>query len=321
MEIEHGPVYTRGTNYRARAEARQCAYRFEVLGVEHGQYGYMLSPDASDAGRNFIVSESFEAATRRREAGKGVDQRTFENMLSSQAMCFNLFAPLASRLDVATDVFMPFIDGLRKVTGIQIEYTPARDVLGDQSGNVGVDCDLLLEGQTAQGKLVQVIETKFVEPGFSVCGYRKAGRARKNQEVCPDDVPVRDDRQACLYVRNRGFGYWQRSDEHKLLAAGAFPQQGCPFGDGRWQLWVNHALAHEEAARRGASDVRLAVCASPKNTKLLGSGVLEDFRKLVQRPSSVTLMDLDQLIERIQNCSPSALQEWANGLAARYANI
>jgi len=53
-----------------------------------------------------------------------------------------------------------------------------------------------------------------------------------------------------------------------------------------WQLWVNLALAHEEAKRRGASDIRFAVCTSGNNAALLKGGeVLDGFRSLLRRPA------------------------------------
>ncbi len=321
MAVDEGPVYTRGKSYRARAEARQRSYRAEVLGVEHGRYGHFLSSDAADRGSNFVLTEAFRAAQERRDAGKGVARRTFDNMLSSQAMCFNLFAPLSTRLDLATEVLAPFIDGLQEITAIHIEYTPAGDVFNDQTGRGGVDCDILVEGQTTRGSLVQVIETKFVEPEFSICGFRKAGRAKKGQDVCPQDVAVRDDRGQCLYVRNKGYAYWQRTDQHGLLAPDAVPARGCPFGGARWQLWVNLALAHEEAARRDASDVRFAVCSSSRNTALLGDGVLGEFKALVREPTSVSLFDLEEVLARLSECAPADLVDWARAMSSRYADI
>ena len=322
MAVDAGPIYTKGKSYRARAESRQRTYRAEVLGVPHGRYGHFLSQEAADAGSNFILEESFLAARERQQAGKGVAQRTFDNMLASQAMCFNLFAPLSTRLDLATDVLRPFIDGLLEVTAIHIEHTPASDVFNDQTGRGGVDCDVLVEGRTDRGALVQVIETKFVEPEFSVCGFRKSGRADKGQDVCAEDVPVQGDRSACLYVRNKRYAYWKRTDEHDLLSAGALRERGCPFGGSRWQLWVNLALAHEEAARRGAGDVRFAVCSSSRNAALLGDGeVLEGFKALLQAPDSVSLLDLDQLLAHLQRSVPPALSGWSSGLATRYATI
>lgn len=321
MAVDEGPVYTKGKSYRARAEARQRSYRAKALGAEHGRYGHFLSSDAADRGSNFVLAEAFRAAQERRDAGKGVAQRTFDNMLSSQAMCFNLFAPLSTRLDLATDVLAPFIEGLQAVTAIHIEHTPPGDVFNDQTGRGGVDCDVLVEGQTTRGSLVQVIETKFVEPEFSICGFRKAGRAKKGQDVCPQDVAVRDDRGECLYVRNKGYAYWQRTDQHGLLAPDAVPARGCPFGGARWQLWVNLALAHEEAARRDASDVRFAVCSSSRNTALLGDGVLGEFKALVREPSSVSLFDLEEVLARLSECVPADLADWARAMSSRYADI
>ena len=322
MAVDEGPIYTKGRSYRARAEARQRTYRAEVLGAPHGRYGHFLSQEAADAGGNFIIEESFVAARERQRAGKGVAQRTFDNMLSSQAMCFNLFAPLATRLELAADVLRQFIGGLLEVTAIHIEHTPAGDVFNDQTGRGGVDCDVLVEGRTDKGALVQVIETKFVEPEFSVCGFRKSGRADKGQDVCAEDVPVRSDRSACLYVRKKGYAYWKRTDDHRLLGPAALGERGCPFGGSRWQLWVNLAIAHEEAARRGAGDVRFSVCSSSRNSALLGDGeVLDGFKALLQTPDAVSLLDLDELLAHLQRSVPPALSGWVSGLVSRYAGI
>jgi hypothetical protein len=287
--------------------------------VEHGVYGHILSKVAAEQGKNFVLSESFEAARARQRAGKGVAPRTFDNMLSSQAMAFNLFAPLIPRPELAAEVLRSFVPGLKKVRSIIIEYTPPADVFRDQSGQSGVDCDLFIEGTNENGDiLVLVIETKFVEPAFSVCGFRKSGR-HPEKGVCPNDVAVRSSRQACLYTSRKDYAYWQRSDEHDLLTDRAVPDAGCPFAHGFWQLWVNLALAHEEGKRRGAHDVRLAVCASSKNEKLLEKGaVLDGFRGLLRRPEAVHQIDLDALLRFLEDVSPNELRRWAEALSKRY---
>jgi hypothetical protein len=209
------------------------------------------------------------------------------------------------------------------VRSIEIEHTPPSDIFNDQSGFGGVDCDILIEGTNTSGEtLVVVIETKFVEPEFSVCGFRKSGRAAKGQDVCPGDVPVRANRRACLYVRNKGYAYWQRSDEHGLLVERALADAGCPIAGGKWQLWVNLALAHEEAKRRGANDVRFAVCTSANNAALLDGGrALDGFRSLLQRPEAIHLIDLDELLARIEDIAPADLGAWASMLSVRYRGI
>ena len=142
------------------------------------------------------------------------------------------------------------------------------------------------------------------------------------EEVCPDDVPVRANRGECLYVRNKGYAYWQRSDEHGLLADGALAEAGCPFAGARWQLWANFALAHEVAKRRGAKDVRFAVCASANNAALLKGGtVLDGFRALLRRPEAIHLIELDALLARVETVVPPELRTWATELSARYRGI
>ncbi len=314
-----GPVYTTGTSFRARAEARQRRYRAEVLQEGWDRHGHWLDAEAVGRGANFVVPAAHAAAMRRRDAGKGVGERTFRNMLSSQAMCFNLFAPLAADTDLATAVLAPLLPGLVRVDSIIIEHTPAADVFGDQTGRGGVDCDLLVEATFSEGAAVVVIETKFVEEEFSSCGFRRAGRAARGQVVCPEDVPVRDDRGACAYQGVKGYGYWRRSEEHRTLVE--LPAKGCPFGGPLWQLWVNHALAHVEAARRGAGRALFLVCAPSDNEALLSGGrVLDEFRALLRQPGTVGLLPLDALIDRVGAVAGEG-SEWARGLRDRYGRI
>jgi len=278
-----------------------------------------LDAQATQDGANFVLPTAHAAALRRRDAGKGVAERTFKNMLSSQAMCFNLFAPLAEDPDLATAVLAQVVPGLVHVRSITIEYTPAADVFGDQSGRGGVDCDVLVEASFAEGEAVVVIETKFVEQEFSTCGFRRPGRARRGQRACPDDVPVAQDRGACAYQDAKGYGYWARTDEHRTLVA--LPDRGCPFGGPSWQLWVNHTLAHVEAARRGAPLARFLVCASADNHALLRGGrVLGDLRACLRQPDTVGLLPLDPLIDRIGQVAGDG-SAWARGLWDRYGRV
>jgi hypothetical protein len=323
--IDYGKAYTTDNSFRARAEERQRRYRADVLKIQAGTYGHLLTDDDAGKGRNFLLKEAHVAAERRRRAGKGVAERTFANMLSSQAMCFNIFAPLQSRLELAARVLRAWLPDILNVEVLTIEHTPARDIFGDQSGRGGVDCDLLIEGtMSGSEQFLVVIETKFVEREFSACGYRKPGRSRNNKAACPDDVQVELERSACLYTSRHPtpYTYWQRSDEHALLRPGAVPSSGCPFAGEAWQLWVNWCLAHEEAKRRGAKHVYFGVCAPSGNSTLLRYGkVLEDFKGLLTHSKHVIFIDLNKLIEEIANRGSADLSDWIDGLRSRYANI
>jgi hypothetical protein len=321
---ELGPVYTGGRSFRARAEARQREYRTRVLGAGWSEHGHLLDELAAGDGRNFVVPEAFERAKARTAKGKGVNEkRTFSNMLSSQAMCFNLFSPLAGDLELAAKILKPFFPKLAKVWAIAFEHTPANSIFGDQTGRGGVDCDLLVDAVWADGlSAVIAIETKFVEPEFSNCGFRKPGRSAKGQAICPDDVLVATDHRLCLYAA-KGYRYWQQAARLATLGAGALPAAGCPFGGPEWQLWVNHTLAHAEADARGARHAVFAVCAPTKNTILLRDAILDRFQTRLANPETFQFLPIDNLIEQIRSVASErpSLRAWTDGLAARYSGI
>lgn len=322
MQTNYGPTYTNGESFRARAEARQRHYRAETLAVGWRTWGHWLDDSASDAGANFVVPTAHEAA-RLRAKRKGVDQRTFDNMLSSQAMCFNLFTPLARDTELATRILSGFVPGLATVEKIHIEYTPPDDLFGDQSGRGGVDCDVLIEATWQDGCAgVVAIETKFVEREFSGCGFRKAGRAKRGSAVCPTELVLAPSGSNCLYTARKHYRYWDWT--HRLgLVRDEVLRGECPFGGPLWQLWVNHALAAAEASRRGAAHAAFGVCAPVQNTDLLDDGVLERFTTCLSDPSSFFLIPLDDLIAAIQRAEQpdDAYARWCAGIEARYAAI
>ena len=133
--------------------------------------------------RNQIYTEVIE----RNKKGKGVDlNRTTKNMLSSQAMCFNLFGPLNQDKKFAAAFFTQLLGSVEEIIGdIEYEFTPSKTIFNDQSGKGGVDCDALLKYKDDKGKNnLLIIETKFVEPEFSNCGFRQG----EIENQCPKDT-------------------------------------------------------------------------------------------------------------------------------------
>ena len=320
--LGEGPVYTAGTSFRARAEAHQRRFRTEVLHAGHAKYGHMLDATGAQAGANFHHAAARTAAETRAAAGKGVNrERTFGNLLSSQALCFNLMGPLAANpegLRLAGDLLQPFVPGLVHVRSMEIEFTPPGDVFGDQSGFAGVDCDVLIRFDDASGDPgLLVIETKFVEPEFSICGHRAKDRA----EPCPEDVTLGADYSGCRFVQRNRFKYWQRAAEAGSLNFRPEATLGCPFGGPLWQIWVNHTLAHALAARSGSKRAVFAVCAPADNEPLLrGGAVLDAFRRHTADPASVIFIPLEKLLERLKTlcAGRQAWEAWSEVLGRRY---
>jgi hypothetical protein len=322
----YGKIYTTcKQSFRGNAEARQREYRVNYLKAGCGEYGHILNEESAASGKNFLLPICHDAAKKRDFSGKGVGERTFTNMLSSQAMCFNIFEPLNHDKLLCKKVLSNFIPDIFAVNSLAIEYTPAKNIFQDQSGKTGVDCDILIEATNIDSKpIIIVIETKFVEPEFSICGYRKS----THKNPCPSDIHIKASTSNCLYEKNKKppYLYWQRTIEHSVLKDGAIPDMGCPFGDNKWQLWVNYALAQEEAKRRQASKAYFAVCAFSKNTRLINpkNNPLEHFRSLISAPETVVLIEIDELIDVIREESQNRDENylvWVSGLTARYAGI
>ncbi|WP_018261589.1 PGN_0703 family putative restriction endonuclease [Methylobacterium sp. WSM2598] len=132
------------TRFRAAARLRQSVWREAELGLPAGLHrpggnrnlppivlGSALQPTDAARGLNFI-SPVVHAFVRRtlvlREEGALVHyDRLHRNLLSSEALTYNLFAPLALNLDLATAVFRQLLpDFVDRVTAIRFETSPGR---------------------------------------------------------------------------------------------------------------------------------------------------------------------------------------------------
>ncbi len=326
MDDPKEKIYTSGDSFRAKAESQQRRYRAETLKIRAGDWGHFLTQEDADLGKNFVNEAAYQAAIKRKESGKGVADRTFYNMLSSQAMCFNIFILFDLHKDIAAKVLSQFFPSLKSVIEIEIEHTPDNDIFRDQSGRGGVDCDVLLRGKMANDRpIIIILETKFVEQEFSICGFRKSEREKHNQIMCLDDICLREKSDSCLYVSKKNYKYWDRSRKYNILKSNALPDRGCPFAGPLWQLWVNFTLAHSEANSYNNSEAYFGIIAPQGNKRLLGDDqspkIIDEFKLLLQKPQNVVYIDSDQLILSMKDCvsqNKPELSEWADKLIARY---
>ena len=93
--------------------------------------GSYLSPDAAEAGQNFLDSGVYLLALREmllREEDAAIDEdRLLANSLSSQPLVFNAFGPLALDLKLATKVFRQLLpDFVQSVEKVVFEHSPGR---------------------------------------------------------------------------------------------------------------------------------------------------------------------------------------------------
>jgi len=322
-------VFTSGSSFRANVEARARAYRVtSLLLKDFDTYGHILTEEDAKIGYNFLPSmrkEILSAVRKRNDQGKGVDMnRTTKNMLSSQAMCFNLFVPLNLNKKFATTFFKQLLGDCQAIIGdIEIEYTPSTSIFHDQSGKGGVDCDALLQYENNAGQhSILIMETKYVETEFSICGFRKnvMNKQNKKRDLCPPDTIVNQGFSNCRYHYKKHYKYWEVAEESELFKMELIHDNLCPFGGALWQLWVNMTLAYAVAKEKGCDDFGYAVICHERNSKLSDNGkVFTDFKRLLKNPNKFKVIYLSDIKKSFESTEGGFSDiGWTMEFAERY---
>lgn len=141
-----------------------------------------LSREAARAGKNFL-SPTIHAFTRRqlvlREEGAAIDEeRLFGNGLSSMPLCFNMFAPLAMDLELASEVFRRLLpDFVKDVDGFCFEHSPGRRE--ERFLHDGTAWDVAVQVITPDGEPA----TLFIEVKYSEDMTGPAARLRERYDA------------------------------------------------------------------------------------------------------------------------------------------
>ena len=166
----------------ARYRLFQSEYRLKILKEKYGfgpnknsktRYGNMLI-NGEETGSNFISDTAFRYA-KQKALDKQINQfltideyRLFNNMLSSQPMCFNLFSDLRALLltdpETASSITRQLfseITWIDKLTYVDVEFIPVpiRDYTNDKTA---FDAMLLVMDKAGRKGLITV-ETKYTD--------------------------------------------------------------------------------------------------------------------------------------------------------------
>jgi hypothetical protein len=273
----------------------QSWYRAQVLGVPCGtgpgandtsSYGNMLRRQEGARGLNFLTPEIHRAASQRVEAGRGAVEpfRLMHNMLSSQPMCFNLWAPLADDRALATRLMSALLPGeVARVREVAIEWAPrpAHQYLDDRTA-----FDAFVTYERPDGALAFVgVETKLTEP-FSAKRYDGASYRRWMELPGAPWRPDAGDEVADV-AHNQ---LWR---DH-LLAWSVLRHPESPYVDGRLML-VRHPV--DEDCRR----------------------TLSRYRKLLRDDRTLLDMPLDRLVAAWEGERRG--DPWLVGLRRRYLDL
>lgn len=209
----HGVYVSSDSPFQARLRLGQSLWR-EAHGLAPGPHrggllGSRLTPEDAAAGANFVDPETARAMLDRVQTDALIDRGRLEgNLLGSQTLAVNLFAPMAADLDLATRVFRHLVPGrVTKVRDIRLEWSPGRGnprYLGNRSA-----FDVLVEYSSMGGESASFgIEVKL-------------------HEDLHDPVPTKDPA-----------GY-----DEVAAASGAFVPGADLYRPPTWQLWLDHLLA------------------------------------------------------------------------------
>ncbi len=293
---ELGPQHKGDDRLTARLRRHQSWYRANVLCAGYGVgpkptslncYGNMLMADDAERGANFLTPEIFAVAKRRLAENSGVVERfrLLYNMLSSQPMCFNLFAPLADDLEMATRLIAALLPGeVAEVLAVVLEFNPvpASAYLNDRTA-----FDAYVEWRRPDGQMAFMgFETKLSEP-FSQKVYDGPNYRRWMGPMSPW-LPDSD----VANIRHN-------------------------------QLWRDHllAVAHQRQARSTYEHGRLAVVRHPLDDACAETAA--GYRKLLH-PHDDTFVELT-LADVIDTWSGAVQTEaergWLDGFRLRYLDL
>ena len=138
--------FPKESGFKKRMRFHQGWWRAFVLTEEQGHHpirknefiGSTIQRGES-SGKNFlsenILRTVIKTLEERKEAGAGIieEGRLFNNLLSSQPLCFNFFGELKIDTEFALQVLQRFYSGLTNVKRVIFEYAPEERYTNDNS--------------------------------------------------------------------------------------------------------------------------------------------------------------------------------------------
>ena len=281
-----GPQYEPDDQFKAAARLHQSAYRANVLKVGFDQYGNRLTESAGRVLLNYYDGLGVRDALRRRYPTYSRSRDA--DMLRSEHIPFNLFAPLIDRPDLANSLLYRIL-GVELSPPYQIELEwapkPAEKYLGDRTS-----FDTYIKGADDQGRVVGVgIEVKYTEQGY---------------RLGPSEA---------LRIENPESTYWTTARE-----SGIFTDTGCKLlaTDDLRQIWRNHLLGLKMRAV-GDLDRFISVTIFPSGNEHM-SHALSRYQRLLTNEGKSDLQSctFERYIGFLDG--DAVIEEWKSFLQDRY---
>jgi hypothetical protein len=281
-----GPQYEPDDQFKAAARLHQSAYRANVLKVGFDQYGNRLKESAGRGLLNYYDGLGVRDALRRRYPTYSRSRDA--DMLRSEHIPFNLFAPLIDRPDLANSLLYRILSvELSPPYQIELEWAPkpAEKYLGDRTS-----FDTYIKGADDQGRVVGVgIEVKYTEQGY---------------RLGPSEA---------LRIENPESTYWTTTRESDI-----FTDTGCKLlaTDDLRQIWRNHLLGLK---MRAVGDLNrfISVTIFPSGNEHM-SHALSRYQDLLTNEGKSDLQSctFERYIGFLDGDAP--IEEWKSFLQDRY---
>ena len=281
-----GPQYEPDDQFKAGARLHQSAYRANVLMVGFDQYGNRLTESASRALLNYYDGLGVRDVLRQRYPTYSKSRDA--DMLRSEHIPFNLFAPLIGRPDLANGLLYRIL-GVELFPPYQIELEwapkPNEKYLGDRTS-----FDTYIKGIDDHGRVVGVgIEVKYTEQGY---------------RLGPSEA---------LKVENPESTYWTTTRK-----SGVFTDSRCKLlaTDDLRQIWRNHLLGLKMRAV-GDLDRFISVTIFPSGNEHM-SDALSRYQDLLTNEGKSDLQSctFERYISFLEG--DAAIEEWKSFLQDRY---
>ncbi len=287
---KHHAFVPSDNTFQRRARVLQALWR-EEQGLPIGDHrGRLLGsriamPEAQNLLSNFLTG-TIRAAVRREVLGPDRDRdklygqpRIFNDLLSSQPLCFNLFAELQADLGLASEVFAAMTMGRAgKVTHVEFEHSPGRGdprFTGDRSA-----FDVYVEHQTNGKRGFIGIEVKYHEG----LGDQPAPHRARYDEIAAAMKAFRDDGE-------------KRKDK---------PLQ---------QIWRDHLLAGSLLLDdRSGFDDGVFVFLYPKDNDRCANAVAA-YRACLAHEKTFAAWTLEDMATAVKACGAGA---WVDAFVDRY---
>lgn len=259
--------YASDTDLQKKMRYHQSWWRVFVLGEDPGQHP--LNPrkrigsciyKGKDTGLNFLDKYALRAITdtlsARKQGSKGLinEERLFNNLLSSQPLCFNFFGRLKYNLPLATKVFQQFYSDIIEITNIHFEYAPKVAFNGDNSahdvalefishdnknGLIGLECkytEAFSPNEYSKNEYLKVYEdSKAFSASYEELINTQYNQLFRNQLIIEsalvNNCGSNDDRYEIGYS-----GLFCYQEDHKALSTGKNFQKMLKHGEERFKI-------------------------------------------------------------------------------------